>query len=158
MPRAAATSEASCSSERSIPSSAVSLPPTRRTNDSPSTATLKLRLVMPPPSTSMSAVLPGQRRSTISSTSMRDPRHVRALLFDFNGTLSDDERLHCAIYQRLFAEHGRPLTEEQYFVELAGLSDFEIVERWLGPGHPAGRDVLAARVRLYQEAAGDGST
>jgi beta-phosphoglucomutase-like phosphatase (HAD superfamily) len=89
---------------------------------------------------------------------MRDPRHVRALLFDFNGTLLDDERLQCAIYQRLFAEHGRPLTEEQYFVELAGLSDFEIVERSLGPGHPAGRDVLAARVRLYQEAAGDGST
>ena len=83
---------------------------------------------------------------------------MRALLFDFNGTLSDDEGLQCEIYQRLFAEQGKPLTEEQYFAELAGLSDVEIVERWLGAGHPAAAAVLAARVRLYQEAAADGST
>ena len=36
---------------------------------------------------------------------------VRAVAFDFNGTLSDDEPIMCAIYERLFAEHGRPMTE-----------------------------------------------
>ena len=43
---------------------------------------------------------------------------VRALLFDFNGTLSDDERAQCEIYRQLFAEQGKPLTPEQYIVVL----------------------------------------
>ena len=50
----------------------------------------------------------------------------RALIFDFNGTLSDDEPILCAIFIHLFAEHGRPLTAQEYFDELAGLSDPEI--------------------------------
>ena len=41
-------------------------------------------------------------------------------MFDFNGTLSHDEPLLLAIYQWLFARHGRPLTEEQYYGHLAG--------------------------------------
>jgi beta-phosphoglucomutase len=83
---------------------------------------------------------------------------VRALLFDFNGTLSDDEHIQCEIYRRLFAEQGRPLSAEQYYAELAGLSDQEIVERWLGPGHPAGKRVVADRIRLFRETVPDGSS
>jgi len=83
---------------------------------------------------------------------------VRALLFDFNGTLSDDEHVQCEIYRRLFEEQGRPLTAEQYYAELAGLSDQEIVERWLGPGHPAAAQVVADRIRLFQETVPDGSS
>ena len=83
---------------------------------------------------------------------------VRALLFDFNGTLSDDEHVQCDIYRRLFADLGRPLTEERYYAELAGLSDEEIAERWLGPGHPAAEQVVADRIRLFQETLPDGSS
>ena len=83
---------------------------------------------------------------------------VRALLFDFNGTLSDDERVQCDVYRRLFAELGRPLTPEQYFDELAGISDDEIVARWLGPDHPAAPRVLADRIRLVGAVIADGST
>jgi HAD superfamily hydrolase (TIGR01509 family) len=89
---------------------------------------------------------------------MRDPRLVTALLFDFNGTLSDDEGIQCAIFRELFAEHGRPLSEQEYFDELAGRSDPEIVERWLGTRHPATAEVLERRVQLFRERAGDGST
>jgi len=89
---------------------------------------------------------------------MRDPRLVAALLFDFNGTLSDDEGIQCAIFRELFAEQGRPLSEQEYFDVLAGRSDPEIVERWLGTGHPATAEVLERRVRLFRERAGDGST
>jgi beta-phosphoglucomutase len=89
---------------------------------------------------------------------MRDPRPVAALLFDFNGTLSDDEGIQCAIFRELFAEQGRPLSERQYFDLLAGRSDPEIVERWLGTGHPATTEVLERRVQLFRERAGDGST
>jgi beta-phosphoglucomutase len=83
---------------------------------------------------------------------------VRALLFDFNGTLSDDEHVQCDIYRRLFAEQGRPLTEEQYYAELAGLSDEEIVGRWLGSGHPAADRVVTDRIRLFRETVPDGSS
>ena len=43
-----------------------------------------------------------------------------AIVFDFNGTLSDDEPLLCEIFVHLFAEHGKPLSAQQYFDELAG--------------------------------------
>src|SRR5580765_508314 len=158
MPRRAAISAASCSCSRSIPSRSVSLPPIRRTSASPSTQTLKLWFVIPPPSASTSTCCPGQSRPTACSTRMRDPRLVTALLFDFNGTLSDDEGIQCAIFRELFAEQGRPLSEQEYFDELAGRSDPEIVERWLGRGHPATVAVLERRVQLFRERAGDGST
>ena len=46
---------------------------------------------------------------------MRPPR---ALVFDFNGTLSHDEPVLYAIYRDLFAEHARPLAEHEYFERL----------------------------------------
>lgn len=82
----------------------------------------------------------------------------RALAFDFNGTLSDDEPLLFAIFSELFAELGRPLSEEQYFEHLAGLSDPEIVRAWLGEDHPELERVLAERVSRYAAIVGDGST
>ena len=89
---------------------------------------------------------------------MRDPLPVRALLFDFNGTLSDDEEIQCEIYRELFAERNRPLTREQYYEQLAGLSDPEIVQRWLGKEHPALKSVLHQRVTLFARRVADGST
>jgi beta-phosphoglucomutase len=77
------------------------------------------------------------------------------LLFDFNGTLSDDEHIQCEIYREIFAEAGKPLTMTEYFEELAGLSDPEIVRTWLGDDRP---ELVAERVRRYQSRAGDGST
>jgi beta-phosphoglucomutase len=83
---------------------------------------------------------------------------ARAVIFDFNGTLSHDEPILLAIFQELFAEYGRPLSAEEYFDELAGLSDPEIVRTWLGADHPAVREVLERRVERYRELAADGST
>ena len=78
-----------------------------------------------------------------------------ALLLDFNGTLSDDEHIQYEIYREIFAEVGKPLDETSYFAQLAGLSDPEIVRTWLGEERP---DLVAERVRRYQERAADGST
>ena len=83
---------------------------------------------------------------------------VRAVVFDFNGTLSQDEPILCEIFGELFAEHGRPLSAQEYFDELAGLSDPEIVRTWLGRDHPAVDDVIEERIRRYREAVADGST
>jgi beta-phosphoglucomutase len=82
----------------------------------------------------------------------------RAVVFDFNGTLSQDEPVLCELFTELFAEHGRPLSAQEYFDELAGLSDPEIVRTWLGPDHPAVDEVLEERSRRYREAVADGST
>src|SRR5215216_1815276 len=54
-----------------MPSRPVSFPPTRRTYESPSSVTLKLWFVMPPPRTSTSAGRPGQTRATICSACTR---------------------------------------------------------------------------------------
>ena len=83
---------------------------------------------------------------------------ARAVVFDFNGTLSQDEPILCEIFMELFAEQGRPLSAQEYFDELAGLSDPEIVRTWLGADHPAVNEVIAERIRLYREAVADGST
>jgi HAD superfamily hydrolase (TIGR01509 family) len=83
---------------------------------------------------------------------------TRAVIFDFNGTLSDDEPILCEIFIHLFAEHGKPLSAQQYFEELAGLSDPEIVRTWLGPDHPDVDAVIEERIERYREAVADGSS
>jgi beta-phosphoglucomutase len=83
---------------------------------------------------------------------------VSAVIFDFNGTLSDDEPVLCEIFMHLFAEHGRPMSAQEYFDQLAGLSDPEIVTTWLGEDHPDVRSVIGERETRYRAAASDGST
>jgi HAD superfamily hydrolase (TIGR01509 family) len=83
---------------------------------------------------------------------------VDAIIFDFNGTLSDDEPILCTIFQHLFAAHGRPMSAQEYYDELAGLSDPEIVRTWLGRDNPDVDLVIAERVELYRAATADGSS
>ena len=83
---------------------------------------------------------------------------VRAVIFDFNGTLSHDEPILCEIYSDLFAEYGRPLSAQEYFDELAGLSDLEIVRTWLGRDHPSVDEVIRQRIARYRERVADGSS
>jgi HAD superfamily hydrolase (TIGR01509 family) len=85
-------------------------------------------------------------------------RRPRAIVFDFNGTLSHDEPILCEIFIELFAEHGKPLSAQEYFDVLAGLSDPEIVRTWLGHDHPDVDEVIDERVRRYQVAVADGSS
>jgi HAD superfamily hydrolase (TIGR01509 family) len=80
---------------------------------------------------------------------------IRALLLDFNGTLSDDEPLLCSIFQDLFTELGKPISEEEYYDQLAGLSDPEVVAKWLGRPDP---QVVAGKIERYKELSADGST
>jgi beta-phosphoglucomutase-like phosphatase (HAD superfamily) len=81
-----------------------------------------------------------------------------SIVFDFNGTLSEDEPVLCEIFIELFAEHGKPLSAQEYFDRLAGLSDPEIVRTWLGRDHPDVDAVIDERVARYRAAVGDGST
>jgi len=82
---------------------------------------------------------------------------VRAIIFDFNGTLSDDEPILCEIYRDLFAGYGRPLSAQQYFDELAGHSEEEIMRRWLGPDVDL-ESAVAERIARYRATVRDGSS
>ena len=82
----------------------------------------------------------------------------RAVIFDFNGTLSQDEPILCEIFVELFAEHGKPMSAQEYFDELAGLSDPEVVRTWLGREHPDVEEVIRERIVRYRAAVADGSS
>jgi beta-phosphoglucomutase-like phosphatase (HAD superfamily) len=79
-------------------------------------------------------------------------------MFDFNGTLSHDEPLLLEIYQSIFARHGRTLSEEQYYSQLAGRSEEAIIGTWLGVDGPLLASLVAERVGQYATRAADGST
>lgn len=77
-----------------------------------------------------------------------------AVIFDFNGTLSDDEPILFRIFAELFAEHlDWAMTQDDYDRHLLGHSDREIVEKALGmAGVDAPVDpLLELRKRRYRE-------
>jgi HAD superfamily hydrolase (TIGR01509 family) len=81
----------------------------------------------------------------------------RAVIFDFNGTISDDEPLLFRVFRDVLAEHGVALGEEDYFAELAGFSDPEIAERalrtgGLEPDRALVEEVLRAKIDGYRDA------
>ncbi|MGZ4338442.1 MAG: HAD family hydrolase [Gaiellaceae bacterium] len=80
---------------------------------------------------------------------------MRAVVFDFNGTLSDDEPVLARVYEELFAELGRPITADEYYEHLAGHTDEEMFTRWLGEADPA---LIDERIRRYNLLVADGST
>jgi beta-phosphoglucomutase len=85
-----------------------------------------------------------------------------AVVFDFNGTISDDEPLLAILFVQIFGEIGIEVTVERYFGEFAGYSDPEIVDRVLtdaGRHDPAvAQGLLDRRAELYLARAGGGET
>jgi beta-phosphoglucomutase len=80
---------------------------------------------------------------------------MKALAFDFNGTLSDDEPVLVRVYGELFAEQGRPMTGADYYEHLAGHTDEEMFMRWLGHSD---RALIEDRIARYSALVADGST
>lgn len=48
---------------------------------------------------------------------------LRAVLFDFNGVLVEDEPIHLELFQKVLAEEGMTLSAEDYYGRLLGLDD-----------------------------------
>ncbi len=77
---------------------------------------------------------------------------LRALLFDFDGTLVLSEPLHFAAFVEVLAARGAVLDERCYYDRYLGLTDEECAERMVvdfavGGGPSAARDLLAAKTR-----------
>jgi beta-phosphoglucomutase len=81
----------------------------------------------------------------------------RALIFDFNGTLSDDEHLMEAVTAEVLARHAAPPTHRAYIDRLAGLSDEAMVRTWLGDRNDVDA-IVAERIDAYRRLVHDGST
>jgi beta-phosphoglucomutase len=82
---------------------------------------------------------------------------ARALIFDFNGTLSDDEDVMELVTAEALAPHARPPTHEEYVARLAGLSDEAMVREWLGE-RPDIDQIVAGRIEGYCRRVSDGTT
>ena len=48
---------------------------------------------------------------------------LRAVIFDFNGIIVDDEPIHFELFQRVFAEEGIDLSKEAYYARYLGFDD-----------------------------------
>ncbi len=72
---------------------------------------------------------------------------IRAVIFDFNGVLVDDEHVHFTLFQEIFAEEGIGLTEAQYLERYLGYDDRGCFETALAEaGQDAGRDRVDALI------------
>lgn len=48
---------------------------------------------------------------------------LRAVIFDFNGIIVDDEPIHFQLFQRVLSEEGITLTEDAYYARYLGFDD-----------------------------------
>ena len=72
---------------------------------------------------------------------------IKAILFDFNGVIIDDEMLQMRAYQEVFQPYGVPLTPEQYFQAL-GMDDQTFVRAAF---EKAGKELPDADLAVVQE-------
>ena len=82
---------------------------------------------------------------------------LRAVIFDFNGIIVNDEPIHFRLFQRVFTEEGIDLTEEAYYERYLGFDDRGA---FLAGFHDHGKSLGAAKLQeliarkadYYQEA------
>lgn len=88
----------------------------------------------------------------------RDPNHVnvivwcrmyRAVIFDFNGVLADDESVHMEAFQFVADQEGLPVTPAEYFERFLPLSDWDLFRTLFGDRQrnlePSQLDALVGR-------------
>jgi HAD superfamily hydrolase (TIGR01509 family) len=81
---------------------------------------------------------------------------IRAILFDFNGVLVDDEPIHLEIFQKVLAEEGIILTADDYYRDYLGFDDrgcFGAVLQKAGetPTVPRLMRLIARKASYYQD-------
>src|SRR4030043_1966540 len=53
---------------------------------------------------------------------------LKAVIFDFDGVISDSEPCHFAAYNKVLADFGVQIKKEEYYAEYLGFTDFEAFE------------------------------
>lgn len=94
-----------------------------------------------------------QSNEAIDSRIGYDQQVLRAILFDFNGVLVDDEPIHLELFQKVLGEEGISLSEREYYAEYLGFDDrdcFTTVLQRAGEEVPPERlSRLIARKSMY---------
>jgi beta-phosphoglucomutase len=85
---------------------------------------------------------------------------LRAVIFDFNGIIVDDEPIHFELFQKVFAEEGINLTKDAYYGRYLGFDDrgafsfgYREHNRFLGQEHLT--ELIERKAVYYQEAIRD---
>lgn len=79
------------------------------------------------------------------------PSHIRALIFDCDGTLADTMPLHYRAWSRAFALHGREFPEEAFYA-MAGIPAFKIIETFNRThGYALPEDLFAIKEGMFME-------
>ena len=82
---------------------------------------------------------------------------LRAVIFDFNGIIVDDEPIHFKLFQRVLGEEGIILSESDYYARYLGFDDRgAFAAGYLNNGRPLSEEKLVELVNrkaaYYQEA------
>ncbi|MEW6439776.1 MAG: HAD family phosphatase [bacterium] len=80
---------------------------------------------------------------------------LRAIFFDFNGVILDDEEHHCESLRRVLAEEGVTISREAYYRDCLGFNDVECFQ-WAfadpeGIRRAGGMEVLVGRKSAYYQ-------
>src|SRR5262245_51886739 len=78
---------------------------------------------------------------------------IRALIFDFNGVLADDDPIHMESFQKVAHEEGLSFTDEEYLDKYLPLNDWDCFKTLFRenriPLEPAQLDALIRRKSVY---------
>ena len=81
---------------------------------------------------------------------------LRAILFDFNGVILDDEDLHYEAFRKVFEEEGVRITRDAYYRYCLGFNDVECIRWGLAESGKTDRaadvEKLARRKSVYYDA------
>ena len=76
---------------------------------------------------------------------------IQAILFDFNGVIIDDERIHLKAYREVLLAESVPLTDEDYFDSL-GMDDTAFVRAaYARAGQPLTDEVMETLIKREHE-------
>ena len=78
---------------------------------------------------------------------------IRALIFDFNGVLADDDPIHMQAFRRVTEEEGLSFTDEEYLEKYLPLNDRDcftlLFQKYLRPLGPGKLEELIGRKGTY---------
>lgn len=83
---------------------------------------------------------------------------LQAVIFDFDGVITDSEILHFRAFNEVLAPHGLELSRKEYYSKYLGLSDIDCLKTLIGEGRldmTAGQvpDLIQTKTRIFEELA-----
>jgi len=83
---------------------------------------------------------------------------LKAVIFDFDGVITDSEILHFRAFNSVLAGHGFELTKKEYYGKYLGLSDTDCYRSLIGEGRlkidPSQiEDLVGQKTRIFEEMA-----